>query len=111
MEEFSDTFNEKILALISSFNFSCVSDHSSELIIDLILVLSKHEIWNLTSVKNIVQIFNECLSKNLRVCHTEGSGITLDTSIKHHFLNEISKVGDAVAFYNFNLLECHVVNV
>jgi hypothetical protein len=111
VEVLPDSFEEERTALIVSLDFLGVLHVGSDLVLYFVLVFGKHQIRNLTSVQDIVQVLHEGFLQNLGVSHCESDWLALDTGHEHEFLNEVSELNDAVTLHDFNLLELHIVNV
>ena len=68
MEVLTDALDE---LLLDQFSATLDLNLVGKLLINPVLVLAEHEIWNLTGVQDVVDVFEEGLIEDLRVCHSE----------------------------------------
>ena len=76
MEVLTDSLDELLLDQFSAtFDLNLIG----KLLVDVVLVLAEHEIWNLTGVQDVVDVFEEGLIEDLRICHGESDLFTHDS--------------------------------
>lgn len=76
MEVLTDSLDE---LLLDQFSATLDLNLIGKLLVDVVLVLAEHEIWNLTGVQDVVDVFEEGLIEDLRICHGESDLFTHDS--------------------------------
>ena len=116
MEVLPDPFGEYLQNNVSGVYLAHLLDNLTQLVNNLVLIFGKHQVRDLTSVKNAAYILKERLIDDLTVSQSENSrsGLLLfffDTgSLEHDLLNEIAEVRNSVVFLHLYLLVLDLVN-
>ena len=76
MEVLTDSLDE---LLLDQFSATLDLNLIGKLLVDVVLVLAEHEIWNLTGVQDVVDVLEEGLIEDLRICHGESDLFTHDS--------------------------------
>ena len=76
MEVLTDSLDE---LLLDQFSATLDLNLIGKLLVDVVLVLAEHEIWNLTGVQDVVDVLEEGLIEDLRICHSESDLFTHDS--------------------------------
>ena len=105
MKVVSYSVDESLVDSLYSIDFFHLNNDWAHTINDLVFIFGKPQVRNFTSVKEVVDIFNECLRNDLSVSHKETNWFSIDTSGEHEFLHEILELGRSKVLSDFNLLE------
>jgi len=79
MEVLSHSADEKSSDVVKRVHDLLLIANWSKSIVDFLLVFWKHEIWNFSCVKKIVEVLNEALTDDLSISHDERDSISLNT--------------------------------
>ena len=111
MKILSHSVDEELVAKVVSLGLFLIGYRSSDVVDYPVLIFSKHQVWNLTSVKYVIDVFEESFVKDLGVGHRECDRRASDARFEHHFFYEVTEVSHTVAFNDFDLFEVHTVDV
>ena len=57
MKILSHSVDEELVAKVVSLGLFLIGDRSSDVVDYPVLIVSKHQVWNLTSVKYVIDVF------------------------------------------------------
>jgi hypothetical protein len=87
MELFSDSLVVNEVNVVNSFKFLHLDDNLSDAVNDFVFIFWQVQVWNLTSVKHIVDVFNERFTNDLSISHDEGNLLSINSSSEHKVLH------------------------
>lgn len=90
----------EVLLSINTFKFNYYWSHS---INNLVIIFRQEQVRNISCVEEVVNIFQECLLHNLRICEDETDTLPIYACREHQFFQEVSKLFRTKVFGNFHL--------
>lgn len=107
MKVLSDSFDKLLLDYICR---AIKLGFLSNFLLDPINVFRNHKIGDFSCVKDVVDVFKECLMDDLRISHGEGYLLGIDSSVKHDLFDELMEVFVLVILLYLDLHEFNLVH-